>query len=235
MQAIKFSLLTIAAAAVFAQPVLAQNAFSNMSMMDSDSNYGWQQLQFMPAQQPMTMQRPMQQQMQPLMQQQMMQQPANMFSGRPQNFNMASPPENPFTMQNLLKAFLGGSPTSPNDAARKRAEEQARKTADQQAKNAAEQYALGNVRCDLQIALDQACQAENDCGRATYGEKSYRLSAAYSAQCHADAARGAADRAAGTAYGKGSTVNDVACQTRNAANRAQAAADRARYNASVSQ
>lgn len=122
---------------------------------------------------------------------------------------------NPFSMRNLLKTFLGETPgaggsNSANDSA-----------------------ALGNAQSQCQVARDQACQAEGDEGRTMYGDKGSRQSAAYSAQCHADAARAAADRATGLAYGKSSSVNDAAAQARDAAARAQAAADRARYNAST--
>lgn len=122
---------------------------------------------------------------------------------------------NPFSMRNLLKTFLGETPAaggsnSANDSA-----------------------ALGNAQSQCQVARDQACQAEGDEGRTMYGDKGSRQSAAYSAQCHADAARAAADRATGLAYGKSSSVNDAAAQARDAAARAQAAADRARYNAST--
>lgn len=134
---------------------------------------------------------------------------------RPAMFPAATPSNtNPFTMQNLLKIFLGETPgggTNPaNDSA-----------------------AIGNARSQCQVANDQASQAEGAEGRTKYGSKSSRNSAAYSAQCHADAARAAADRATGIAAGKSQAANDAAAQARNAAARAQAAADRARYNAAT--
>lgn len=120
----------------------------------------------------------------------------------------------PFGMRNLLKAFLGETPGAGSN-------------------NANDAAALGYARSQCQAAKDQACQAEGDEGRTKYGDKGARQSAAYSAQCHADAARAAADRATGLAYGKSSAVNDAAAQARAAAVRAQAAADRARYNAAT--
>ena len=72
---------------------------------------------------------------------------------------------NPFSMRNLLKTFLGETPAaggsnSANDSA-----------------------ALGNAQSQCQVARDQACQAEGDEGRTMYGDKGSRQSAAYSAQC----------------------------------------------------
>lgn len=122
---------------------------------------------------------------------------------------------NPFGMRNLLKTFLGETPGAGGS------------------NSAIDGAALGNAQSQCQVARDQACQAEGDEGRTMYGDKGSRQSAAYSAQCHADAARAAADRATGIAYGKSSSVNDAAAQARDAAARAQAAADRARYNAST--
>jgi hypothetical protein len=119
---------------------------------------------------------------------------------------------NPFSMRNLLRTFLGDSPGG---------------------NKADDSAALGNARSQYQVASDQACQAEGAEGRTKYGDKGSRMNAAYSAQCHADAARAAADRATGVAAGKSSPVNDAAAQARNAAARAQAAADRARYNAAT--
>lgn len=160
------------------------------------------------------------QQMQQQMMPQAMMQPgaqSNMMGmQRPQMFPAAPPANsNPFTMQNVLKIFLGETPGGrtnlPNDSA-----------------------AVGNARSQCQVANDQASQAEGDEGRTKYGSKSSRQSAAYSAQCHADAARAAADRATGIAAGKSQAAKDAAVQARNAAARAQAAANRARYNAATS-
>lgn len=125
--------------------------------------------------------------------------------------------ENPFSRQNLLRAFLGGSGGStggPNNSAR-------------------DASAVGTAQSNLQTALSEAAQAESDEGRARYGgDKSSRLSAASSAQYHANAARAAADRASSVSYNGPSLARDYAAQARDAAYRAQGAADRARYNAS---
>lgn len=142
------------------------------------------------------------------------QQRQGLFNGspaRPMN-------QNPFTPQNLLKTFLGGSPNTGSGGSGGTVDDSA---------------AVGNAQSQLQIARDQAAQAEGDAGRASYGERSSRKSAAYSAQCHADAARAAADRATSIAGGHSLAANDAAAQARNAANRAQAAADRASYNANT--
>jgi hypothetical protein len=141
--------------------------------------------------------------------------------GQPQQAPMvqqqSAAQSNPFTAQNLLKAFMGGTPSTGTDG------------------NASNYNsgAVGNAQSNLQTARDQAAQAESACSRASYGEKSYRSSAASEAQDHANAARAAADRATSAAYGQSSSANDYAAQARNAADRAQAAADRAQYNAST--
>lgn len=95
--------------------------------------------------------------------------------------------------------------------------------------------ANGNIEAQLQIARDQAAQAEGDASRASYGsDKWAKQSAASSAQYHANAANAAADNAYSQAYGKSQTAQNYAAQARNAANRAQEAANRARYNADTS-
>ncbi len=121
------------------------------------------------------------------------------------------PPENPFAPRNLLKDFLGGDTSS----------------------SSTDPQSLYNARSNLQVANDQAAQAEDAASRASWGHKDTRLNAAAEAQDHANAARGAADRATSAAYGKSMPANDAAAQARDAANRAQAAADRASYNASL--
>jgi hypothetical protein len=120
-----------------------------------------------------------------------------------------------FTKQDILKIMFGGSSGSGDSG--------------QSARNSS---ALGNAQSQLQVARDQAAQAENAASRASYGsDKGARLSAASEAQNHANAARAAADNASSSAYGTTLEASDYAAQARNAANRAQAAADRAQANA----
>lgn len=124
-------------------------------------------------------------------------------------------PQNIFTPQNLLRVFLGGSPSGG--------------TGNQSSNRPMH---LGDIQSNLQRARDQCQQAENDAERANQGkDKGLRLSAASSAQYHANDARGAAERAESMAYSGTQQEKDYAQQARNAANRAQSAADRARYNA----
>jgi hypothetical protein len=135
------------------------------------------------------------------------------FGGQQQAPAMQAPAQqNPFTPQNLLRTFLGGSPSGGTGFSSE---------------------ASGNAQSNLQVALDQAAQAEDACSRASNGQKDMRSSAAEEAQNHANAARAAADRAASATAGQSQTAQDYAAQARDAANRAQAAADRARYNAST--
>ncbi len=85
----------------------------------------------------------------------------------------------------------------------------------------------------MQCAIDQASQAESAAARANNGVKNARLSAAYEAQCYADAARNWADKAAARTYGASSAAQDATSKAREAAYRAQAAADRAKYSAAT--
>lgn len=130
------------------------------------------------------------------------------------NGSSFQPQQNPFDKGNLLRVFLqggslGGGASSANTPKH-----------------------LGDIQSNLQTARDQCQQAENDASRASSGsDKGLRLSAASSAQYHANSAREAAERAEGMAYSGTQSEKDYAQQARNAANRAQAAADRARYNA----
>lgn len=90
------------------------------------------------------------------------------------------------------------------------------------------------AREHLQYASDQATQAESAAGRAgCSGNRSAKLAAAEEAQYHANYAREAADRATAAAAGGPPEANDAAQQARNAAYRAQAAADRARYSSAT--
>lgn len=92
--------------------------------------------------------------------------------------------------------------------------------------------AIYRARSELQIARDQAAQAEAAASRALYGTDRYaKSSAAAEAQNHANAARAAADRATAAAGGGPSEALDAAAQARNEAARAQYAADRAAANA----
>lgn len=90
-----------------------------------------------------------------------------------------------------------------------------------------------HARSQLQVALDQATQAESAAGRANYGDKLSRMAAAEQASYNAIAAREAASRASASAAGGLIDANDAAAQAHQAAYRAQAAADRARYAASA--
>lgn len=126
------------------------------------------------------------------------------------------PQQNPFSKSNLLRVFLqggslgGGASGSSSNSPKH----------------------LGDIQSNLQTARDQCQQAEDDASRANYGsDKGLRLSAASSAQYHANAAREAAERAENMAYSGTQQEKDYAQQARNASNRAQSAADRARSNA----
>ncbi|HEY9871779.1 MAG TPA: hypothetical protein V6D08_21675, partial [Candidatus Obscuribacterales bacterium] len=77
------------------------------------------------------------------------------------------------------------------------------------------------ARSELQVARDQAAQAESAASRAQYGSDRYaKSSAAAEAQNHANAARAAADRATSAAGGGPSEALDAAAQARNEAARA---------------
>lgn len=91
--------------------------------------------------------------------------------------------------------------------------------------------AIYGAQGQLQVARDQAAQAESAASRAQYGSSYERQSAAAEAQNHANAARAAADRATSQAAGGPSPAQDAAAQARNEAARAQYAADRAHANA----
>lgn len=92
--------------------------------------------------------------------------------------------------------------------------------------------AIYRARSQLQVARDQAAQAEAAASRAQYGTDGYtKSSAAAEAQDHANAARAAADRATAAAGGGPSEALEAAAQARNEAARAQYAADRAAANA----
>ncbi|MBY0358875.1 MAG: hypothetical protein K2W82_12795 [Candidatus Obscuribacterales bacterium] len=126
--------------------------------------------------------------------------------------------QNPFSKQNLLRTFFGGSPMGGNMGNSPNSSKQPQH--------------LGDIQSNLQTARDQCAQAENDAARANEGrDKDMRLSAASSAQYHANSALAAAERAEGMAYSGTQQEKDYAQQARNAANRAQEAANRARYNA----
>lgn len=86
---------------------------------------------------------------------------------------------------------------------------------------------------NLQTALDQAAQAEQEVGNASSGDRNSRLGAAERARYNAGAARAAADRATSAGANAGGTAADLAGQARAAAERAKAAADRATYNANT--
>jgi hypothetical protein len=122
-----------------------------------------------------------------------------------------APTGNPFTIQNMMKAFMGGG-DAPKDP----------------------QQALSQAREDLQTARDQCSQARGDASSVNgTRERDSKQSYAESARYHAQSAREAADRAYSCAQSSGSSaVNDIASQARAAADEAQAAADRATANAS---
>lgn len=133
-------------------------------------------------------------------------------------FGNSTPAQNPFSKQNLLRTFFGGSPMGGNTGNSSNSSNQPQH--------------LGDIQGNLQTARDQCAQAENDAARANQGrDKDMRLSAASSAQYHANSALAAAERAEGMAYSGTQQEKDYAQQARNAANRAQEAANRARYNA----
>jgi hypothetical protein len=134
--------------------------------------------------------------------------------------NTAPAQQSPFpgklTKQDILRMFMGGSAPGGSN----------------QQQSQRNSSALYSAQSQLQIARDQAAQAESAASRASYGsDKGARLSAASEAQNHANAARAAADQASSTAYGTSNDASDAAAQARNEANRAQAAADRAQANA----
>jgi hypothetical protein len=132
--------------------------------------------------------------------------PANSPSaGSP--FAAPSPEESPFTIKNIFKTLMSGGRTTPHDM----------------------QSALQSVREDLQTARDKEEAAREHYG-AIGGErdKEIRMSLAEQARYDADAAREAADRAYNTSCRFNSPdISGIASEARNAANEAQAVADRA--------
>lgn len=130
----------------------------------------------------------------------------------------------PFSKQNLLRIFFGGGSGSGFGGS------SGGDSSQNQAKDAS---IVGQAEALLQRARNQAAQAESDAERARNGDRGSRLSAASSAQYHANDARSAADTAASITYGASQYAQDYAAQARDAANRAQAAADRANYNANI--
>jgi len=130
----------------------------------------------------------------------------------------------PFSKQNLLRIFFGGGSGSGFGGS------SGGDSSQNQAKDAS---IVGQAEALLQRARNQAAQAESDAERARNGDRGSRLSAASSAQYHANDARSAADTAASITYGASQYAQDYAAQARDAANRAQSAADRANYNANI--
>lgn len=130
-----------------------------------------------------------------------------------------------FTRQNLLRVFLGGDMGDFGGGAPK--------TQAQRAKDAS---VTGSAESLYQRASDQAAQAEADEQTASKGsgnDLGTRQGAASSAQYHASDAAAAADAADDITYTSTNYAKDYAAKTRDEANRAQAAADRAQYNASI--
>src|SRR5262249_25662286 len=80
------------------------------------------------------------------------------MGGSPQPAPQPKPAQNPFTPGGLLKTFFGGSEGSGNPAQ--------------------EASVLGDAQSDLQVARDQAAQAESAAERASNGDRGSRLSAA---------------------------------------------------------
>ncbi len=140
------------------------------------------------------------------------------FPGGPREAgNAGRPISTPFgklTPQEIFRIMFGGgsAPGSPQDPGRNSG-------------------AIYGAQGQLQVARDQAAQAESAASRAQYGSSSERRSQAAQAQNHANAARAAADSATAQAGGGPSEAQNAAAQARNEAARAQYAADRAHANA----
>jgi len=139
-------------------------------------------------------------------------QPQKVPSQRPfeQQFN------NPFTPQNILKTFLGGSGSGPGTGKQ------------------IDPSAVGSAEGNLQTARDQEQQAVDVCNSiGGQSDKGTRENLASQAQYHANAAREASDRiySASNNNSNSSRLSDLAAQARAAADRAQEQANRARAKA----